>query len=65
MGKLHKIRRAIHRDPQSWIEPRGRFARSANLYEHPVKPRQYHWHQTANQRIYVRKVLRDLGYDVR
>jgi hypothetical protein len=65
MGKLHKLRRAIEREPEKWMS--GNYARPAsNGY-----PYEGHWHPHWNtlnnerHRLFVRSVLRKLGYMVK
>ena len=65
MGKLHKIRRAIKRDPSEWMYDNGtgNIARGAHLtWEGKWEPMWY-WDDKP-YRTFVRSVLKEMGYNV-
>lgn len=59
MGKLHKLRRAIKRDPDRWHS----YSKARGAYQAPCGWRPSYWFDKP-YRAFVRHVLRSLGYDV-
>jgi len=74
MGKLHSLRRAIERNPESWILTWGKWGPRQEfyaLYANRPRPRSPDWSPGYNAwkggpyRNFVRSVLKELGYDSR
>jgi len=78
MGKLRKLRRQIERNPEAWIDqtswerrwyshrpPRCRFAVEGSKGDFMPSKLRVYWHGDGPYQQFVRRVLKDLGYNVR